>query len=194
MGQRLNIEIWDKGQVLANAYYHWSGYTLSALELIEKIITNVDNLVECDNDRLKAVWLLQLTGAGLTQDELSTIFCKGFKGITDCKGRDDGLIAVSDKGIQDTRQWEEDRATIYLDERRIDFDVVFKQYRWEYDKEREDYGNPAFKELPIIDWNLSDIKFKDFENFYAFMEELEKETLYFRTKQYPCIAYGMISC
>ena len=83
MGQRLNIEIWDKGQVLANAYYHWSAYTLLALKLIEKIITNVDNLVECDNDRLKAVWLLQLTGAGLTQDELSTIYCKGFTGITE---------------------------------------------------------------------------------------------------------------
>lgn len=193
MGQRLNIEIWDKGQILANAYYHWSAYTLEALKLLEKIITNIDNLVECDNDQLKAVWLLQLTGAGLTQEELSTIYCKGFKGITDCNGRDDGLIAVSDKGIQDTRQWEEDRATIYLDERRIDFDVVFKQPRWEYDEERKDYDNPEFSELPIIEWNLNDIKFEDFETFFAFMEEMEQEGKeHFRTKQYPCMAYCMI--
>lgn len=193
MGQRLNIEIWDKGQVLANAYYHWSAYTLEALKLLEKIITNIDNLVECDNDRLKAVWLLQLTGAGLTQEELSTIYCKGFTGITECNGRDEGLIAVSDKGIQETRYWEEDRATIYLDERRIDFDVVLKEPRWEYDKEREEYGNPKFSELPIIEWNLNDIKFENFENFFAFMEEMEHYgNVRFRTKQYPCMAYCMI--
>lgn len=27
MGQRLNIEIHENGKCLANAYYHWSGYT-----------------------------------------------------------------------------------------------------------------------------------------------------------------------
>ena len=43
MGQRLNIqfeiEVPNSGEakVLANAYYHWSGYTSSAYELVKMI-------------------------------------------------------------------------------------------------------------------------------------------------------------
>lgn len=33
MGQRLNIEIIREGNLLTNAYYHWSGYTSSAITL-----------------------------------------------------------------------------------------------------------------------------------------------------------------
>lgn len=36
MGQRLNIEIWKDGKVLANAYYHWSAYSVCAVDLARK--------------------------------------------------------------------------------------------------------------------------------------------------------------
>ena len=38
MGQRLNIEIINDDKVLANAYYHWAGYTTSAISLTETIL------------------------------------------------------------------------------------------------------------------------------------------------------------
>ena len=44
MGQRLNIQIEmdipesSESKVLANAYYHWSGYTSSAYELVKLIV------------------------------------------------------------------------------------------------------------------------------------------------------------
>ena len=38
MGQRLNIEIKKDSKVLANAYYHWSAYTSSALQMLPKSI------------------------------------------------------------------------------------------------------------------------------------------------------------
>lgn len=43
MGQRLNIQIEDNDTninetvVLANCYYHWSGYSSSVMELVDKI-------------------------------------------------------------------------------------------------------------------------------------------------------------
>lgn len=76
MGQRLNIEIWNNGQVLANVYYHWSGYTSSALALTRKVVDGINKTV-CDDDRLRAVWLLQNTGAGLEERERKSIFAKG---------------------------------------------------------------------------------------------------------------------
>lgn len=38
MGQRLNIEILKNGEVLANSYYHWSGFSNSAINLTIYII------------------------------------------------------------------------------------------------------------------------------------------------------------
>ena len=44
MGQRLNIQIeandtnTNETKVLANCYYHWSGYTSSAMELVKEIV------------------------------------------------------------------------------------------------------------------------------------------------------------
>lgn len=51
MGQRLNIEIKSKGKVVANCYYHWSAYTMSALQLTKEIISNFDSIQ--DNDDIK---------------------------------------------------------------------------------------------------------------------------------------------
>ena len=68
MGQRLNIEIRKEDKVLANAYYHWFGYTSSSLQLTSEILKNIDN-VNFDNDVAKAVKLLEVTGAGLTKSE-----------------------------------------------------------------------------------------------------------------------------
>ena len=52
MGQRLNIEIWNEGKRLANAYYHWSGYSFSTLYETMKIIkareNNMDKVYELD--------------------------------------------------------------------------------------------------------------------------------------------------
>ena len=38
MGQRLNIEIVKNGEVLANSYYHWSGFSNSSIDLAIRII------------------------------------------------------------------------------------------------------------------------------------------------------------
>lgn len=44
MGQRLNIEIMDSGMTLCNCYYHWSGYTQTALDITQKLV----NLIQAN--------------------------------------------------------------------------------------------------------------------------------------------------
>lgn len=47
MGQRLNIEIMEKEEILlANAYYHWSGYTSSSIYLTQYIIRRFDEVIK----------------------------------------------------------------------------------------------------------------------------------------------------
>lgn len=192
MGQRLNIEIWNNGQVLANAYYHWSGYTSSSIALTRKVIDNIDN-TNCDDDRLKAVWLLQNTGAGLNEDERKSILAKDFTNLTPCYSRNEGLIAITDNSIQETRSWEEARVTIYLDERRVDFNVGYREKKWDYDKECDELDKPTFDALPIVEWNLKDIKFADFYLFEQLLTEMiENEQYDFRLKTEPWTVFSMI--
>lgn len=116
-----------------------------------------------------------------------------FTNLTPCYGRDKGLIAVTDNSIQETRNWEEARVTIYLDEERIEFDVGYREKKWDYDKECKEWDKPKFDELPIIEWNLSDIKFADFHLFEQLLTEMIENKQYdFRLKTYPWVVYSMI--
>lgn len=102
MGQRLNIEIVKNGEILANAYYHWSGFSNSAINLTEKIIKNfeyikkyrVEEYIE-NKDLLFAIRLLEETGAGIEDLEETREILKdktmNLKLLL-CKGRNEGII------------------------------------------------------------------------------------------------------
>ena len=156
MGQRLNIEIKNKGVCLANAYYHWSGYSSSACDMAIEIMDYIDNNPKNCDDRLYAIRLLESTGAGLTDfnpsDEEKETMKKYYKedyykkwletpnelkiaknhfpneDFKECEGRNEGLLCVTESGMEETRKWEEARVTINIDTNTVDFDAY-----WELD-------------------------------------------------------------
>lgn len=161
MGQRLNIEIVQAEEVLANSYYHWSAYTSEAISLTKDII-KAAGASKGMIPLKRAVFLLQTTGAGFTEDEM------GFaKSIDDLKsealrcteGRNEGLIGVSEKAINMTRKWEEGRVTIDIEKETINFRV------W-WESSEEDFGidYPDGK-LVDLDANLECITFDKFNDF-----------------------------
>ena len=170
MGQRLNIEIRKDDKVLANAYYHWSGYTSSSLELTSEILKNIDN-VNFDNDVLKAVKLLEVTGAGLTKSEFGFLSDEirniAFKSAID---RNDGLVAISEEGTSDTQYWEEARVEIHLDTK----NVKLKLY---YDVDEDDYDMPEFYEA-VVDY--TNVSFEDFDKVKdEILTNIKNEKYYF---------------
>lgn len=176
MGQRLNVEIWDKGEVLANAYYHWSAYTESAAQIVDTALNYIkNNPNQYGNDLLYAIRVLEATGAGLTDREIEHAKLHPvLDGVTfaECNGRNNGLIGISEKEISETRCWQEGSAYIFLDEKRISFRVFFTQNRWDWEKEqREEYENEnaSAKNLEIVDRNFDDIKFDAWKDFYDFL-------------------------
>ncbi len=162
MGQRLNIEIKKDDKVLANAYYHQSGYTSSALVLTDEILKNIDN-VNFDNDVVRAVKLLEVTGAGLTSSEIDNLN-EGIRNINFKKAinRNEGLIAISEKEIEETQYWEEARVEIHLDTQNIILDLYWYIDEDEYDKD----DLPDFYEATI------DYKKVSFEKFNSLKEEI----------------------
>lgn len=171
MGQRLNIEIWYKDECIANSYYHWSAYSTTAANIVAKIVDTYNNSKTISPIRL-AVELLESTNAGINDDERSRIELDKsgrFDGIEfkNCVNRNEGILAVTNEGIQETRRFEEGRVEIHLDSEIIGFYVYFQ-----YSDEDELDGYPeAMKQLPAANFDFDQIRFRDFEKLPCLMDE-----------------------
>jgi hypothetical protein len=190
MGQRLNIEIFNNGELLANGYYHWSGFTTSSMELTKVILDNYDKIMALDLCiKTKAILLLQLTNAGLMvndrDDELQFAIENlprqdlGKIELKPSINRNEGLISITEDNMEETRQWEEARITIYLDTKKIDFDNVYIDSKESW---QEDYPETNYDDLPLFPFETTwDIDFKDFRELYDYFKmAYEERSWYFR--------------
>ena len=181
MGQRLNIEIWDDNKCLANAYYHWSAYTSSACNLVSEILNAMEE-IHGEATVHYAIKLLEVTGAGLEDNKEREFAAKHclVNDFKECTGRNDGLISVTDDGIEGTRYWEEYRVTIYLNQRRVNFgNVNVYRHQWEWNDYIEEYGVDTAKDmenLPRLNYDLTNISF---DEFHAFKEVITCGEWYF---------------
>lgn len=177
MGQRLNLEIARNGEVLANAYYHWSAYTRSALEVTSNVLEWIENHPIDNADSANwvqvAVDILCSTRAGVNEVEkirINTTNQDELKDLhyNDAIDRNEGLIAVTKEGIEDTRYWAEGTVVVDVGSMTVSFNV----YDWfsedGYDMFRKEFPEenyPAIKDLPEVNIDMDSIPVSDFENF-----------------------------
>ena len=191
MGQRLNIEIKRKkdNKILANSYYHWSAYTYPSLELADEIIENIYDIVINDkvSDEIKAIQLLQTTGAGLLEQEYNALNEEDKKYCSLATNRDLGLISFTEKGMEKTRAWEESRLTITIDfdnkeydfvgdRNRVDFEVYLPMSRKEieeYYREELKRGKINLDEVVEFNFDLQDMGLNDIRLFMAKINQIE---------------------
>lgn len=175
MGQRLNLEIHRHGELLANAYYHWSGFTTSAANLVQQIIDKFDD--KKHKDILSAVLLLEETGARVIEDELPFVKRLDLKrDFRPARSRNSGLISISEKGMNETRFWEEARAEVDIGTQTVNFSVYYRYPRDDYEEHFED----VFDNLPVNSFNypFDAIPFDQFQSFYSFVNELVNNKKY----------------
>lgn len=189
MGQRLNIEIVKNNELLANSYYHWSGYSHCAINLAIKIINNFNYIKKykvenaTNKDLLLAIRLLEETGAGTNKSDIDeTIKRIGLIDeniiLKNCQGRNEGIIESSKEGMEENRYWEEGRVTIDIENQKIKFEV-FNNISEEDKNEYEENGD-KFKDINI---NFGNIKFEDVFDLKAFIDKsCYKRQYYFRNK------------
>lgn len=146
MGQRLNIEIKCNDELIANSYFHWSAYTGSSIELVKEILNLYDDVVS-NYSVQRAVSLLELTGAGIQEEELQRVVLDADKDIQRLKfkrmshNRNQGFIHVLQPDMDNTRDWDEGRVTIDIGDDTIIFDVLnidtveylIEEYEWNED-------------------------------------------------------------
>lgn len=191
MGQRLNIEIRRKkdNKVLANSYYHWSAYTYSSLKLAEEIVENIYDIIRNDktSDEVKAIQLLQTTGAGLLEDEYNLLKEEDKKYCSLATDRNLGLISFTEKGIENTRNWEEGRLTINVDfddkeydfvgdKNRVDFEVYFPMCMGDIEEYYGDdikSGTLDLDKVVEFKFNLDEMTLNDIRYFLAKNRDIE---------------------
>lgn len=176
MGQRLNAEIVSNGKLLANAYYHWDAYTGMSLQRTDDILNKLNEIKELVKDDLDlAIKLLESTGAGITAEERNYILASPELSkhlpINDCVGRNEGILAITKEGMQNTRNWEEGRVTIDIGKRTILFRVYWEMTKEEYLDEYLVNDVEHYEQLPTIDYDLEKEipfdKFEELKNLYT---------------------------
>ena len=169
MGQRLNVELISKGKPIANAYMHWSAYTPSSIEITYDVIDAFKNIKEEDLENRKEIYerfKRALPDSSITSDELKEMKKQGIKGFTSKDvassiSRNDGLISFSEKGMEDTRSWEEGRVEVDIENKTVCFDVFWS---WDYNDEDEFDANNSFIVFMNEDENLYD--WQTYDKFY----------------------------
>lgn len=164
MGQRLNIEICDNNTSYANCYYHWSGYTIPALNLTKLCLKSYrENKHKESSNKSLAVHMLLDTGAGVVQQDLDKVE-EHLR--TEAFDRNCGLISISKAGMEQIRYWQEASVIINIENKTIDISNLFETL--DLDEFLEDYGLSKEEITPEI-----------FEKYYPDMRVYSDEFKYF---------------
>lgn len=182
MGQRLVITIHAFNEDIAKIYYHWSAYSVSALNEAKDIIENVDwsNSTTKDELILKLINFIEENGGGIDggigseeYNYVTQYFKSKYQFSTD-PNRNHGLIAISEKCMDEMQMWSEGDLEIDFDNHEI-FNQVFVQFNGlsnfnNYMQDCEVDEFESLNEIPELSYDLSDISF---ENLCKTIDELE---------------------
>lgn len=118
MGQRLVVNIREGEDIKCNAYYHWSGYTNSAIAIIKEMkLDEFEERYGYMSPIIAGINMLLSTGASFGQN------------------RNDGLIEVDEQGIKGNLRWSEMTVDVDLKSKTVDFYECFSTYMEDDDEE-----------------------------------------------------------
>lgn len=182
MGQRLVVTIEKGEKQLAKIYYHWSGYTYSALFETKKIIDCIYNHEdETEKElQLRLIRFCEKNGGGITgnveyheHEYIQSLFPnETFK--TEEIDRNNGLIALSEKGMNGLQDWSEGDVFINLNRDKVDF-CVYCGYEnlAEYIEERKSWDEDFDKKelvIPKFDFDLGYFDANDIDAIIASLD------------------------
>lgn len=183
MGQRLVVTVHNEGKELCKIYYHWSAYSHSALRRTQDIINCIYN----HKDETESELLLRLirfceeNGGGIRADDEEFKYIESLYPNESFKkedySRNDGLIALSEKGMEDLQMWSEGDVHIHIDEDKI-YNEVFCYYDSieEYNKEcaecDDEYEPVKLKDIPDIGYDLGEIDVADLYDLIKVMNNV----------------------
>lgn len=200
MGQRLIITVRNNGEDLAKIYYHWSAYTVSALWEASKLAACIYNHKDETEKELKLrlIRFCYENGGGISGEDYEFEYIRNmypdeiFK--EDGYSRSNGLISLSEKGMQEAQGWSE--GDIYFD---IDDEMIIngvfcgwdniEDYNEEVRSWGEDYEDELlkFEDIPDIGYDLGTIAVKDIDNVITALETAREHFVRYGNEIYELV-------
>ena len=158
MGQRLVVTIKYQEKDLAKIYYHWSAYTTSALYETKSLINCIYNHEDetAKELQLRLIRYCEENGGGIdgnaSEFEYIENMFPGEAFVHENYSRSNGLIALSEKCMNEMQCWSEGDVEIDLDNEVVTFGV----FGWyedleQYNKERQEWEEEDFVALSYED-------------------------------------------
>lgn len=189
MGQRLNIEVVGiDGTPLANAYYHWGAYTMTALEMVMECVSRYHALKSKEPDSLLlAVEMLSATDAGFKDGCDLAVMNEKYPYYQNKKDAD-GIISVTEGSMENTRYNMEHCAIIRLDKETVEFDVLYLcKDEDDIINVMDDYGGSdvdtfkaSLKDIGVCSYEPNEIPFDRLQEFYDKMQDAENNGYVFK--------------
>ena len=189
MGQRLVISVENNEKKLCNLYYHWSAYTLSALDETKKLIDCIYNHKDESEKELllRLIRFCEENGGcidGGSNSEEGKYIQRLYPNETfkETGSRSEGLIALSEKGMSEMQSWSEGDVYINIDTDQVDF-CVYNGYETldEYIREREswdeDFDASELNHMPTFDFCLGYFDVKDIDKILACIDDIDGDVV-----------------
>ena len=180
MGQRLNVELISKGKTIANVYMHWAAYTSTSLEVTKDFITVFGDIKHEDLENLSEIYRrikIARPGSSITNFEKDRLKDTHPEiTVAEYIDRDTGLVSFSEKGIEDTRNWEEGRVSIDIENKTVEFGVYY-----DFSDDDDEDLVEQFKDAPTIEsklFNDDPISYCDFCEEYNKIGEMIDDKIY----------------
>lgn len=200
MGQRLVVTIKNNCVDLAKIYYHWSAYTVSALcearKLVECIYNNED---ESEKDfKLRLIRFCEENGGGIRGDDYEFEYIEKMypneKFKKEDYSRSNGLIAISEKGMNEIQNCSEGDLIINVSEDEVNNGVFgywdsLEEYNDEIKSWGEEYEDEvlSIENVPDIGYDLGCISIDDIGDVIAALAETNEHIVRYGNEIYELV-------
>lgn len=177
MGQRLVISVNRDSKRIATVYYHWSGYTVSALEEVLHLANIYNSHYEIMENLNNDEFVIQLAacihgGGGFSEESKKFLEKKLSRNdLRLAENRNDGIFDVTEDGMADSDSWAEADASIDFTRKVFSIEgavLFFHENEFDEIYEMEDDFDPD--NLPEID-ALSEVPFVEMESLLKKLQE-----------------------
>lgn len=174
MGQRLNIEFYVNNKAIANCYYHWSGYSDSAMEHTRCLIHHLQDydFSNMPEKEVKFIVIRALEGFGARLKDKDLEKARKLyperKFSNEDLDRNYGLIGITKESMDNTRSWEEARVNIFLTRKRFEIEGIFY---YSDEEEIKDFYDHTDEEIESFKQNLFKIPTEEIE--FERVDEIE---------------------
>mgnify|MGYP003470478795 FL=1 len=164
MGQRLVITVRKEQEKKEKIYFHWSGYSVSALEETRSLLKDIDTKEEnIKKLQLNIIRACESMGGGIDggagSEEFSYV-CNIFPNVSfkEDPNRNCGLVALSENDMEKIQLWSNGNIVIDLDYNRI-YNSVLHEYHSleEYEAETGQSADEVYcceSDIDITDFRM----------------------------------------